>query len=264
MKIYCCQFDIAWEDKTANFETVRNLFADAKPASGSLVLLPEMFATGFSMNVADIAEERLDGPTLHFLSQCAEEFGIYLIGGFVSSGAGGKGHNQLAIFGPGGQRVADYVKIHPFSYGEESRYYAGGGRICQFAWAGANVSPFICYDLRFPEIFRIAVRDGTEIFTVIANWPQARQPHWLVLLRARAIENQAYVAAVNRIGSDPRLAYGGRSQIIDPRGEILADAGEGAGVINAEINLPELRKYRADFPVLTDMRGEFLGPRQSW
>jgi omega-amidase len=262
MKIYCCQFDIAWEDKAANYRTVHDLLTAAKPTSGSLILLPEMFATGFSMNVAGVAEDPIDGPTLHFLSQCAEELGIYLMGGFVSVGSDGKGQNQLAIFGPRGERIGDYAKIHPFSYGEESRHYAGGDRISRFAWADAKVSPFICYDLRFPEIFRIAVRDGTEIFTVIANWPQPRESHWLALLRARAIENQAYVAAVNRVGADPKVAYNGHSQIIDPRGNILADAGEDACVISAEIDLQSQRDYRKQFPALADMRGEFLGPPQ--
>ena len=118
-----------------------------------------------------------------------------------------------------------------------------------------TVAPATCYDLRFPELFRKAVARGAEVLTIIACWPAARQEHWLTLLRARAIENQCYVAGVNRIGSDPSgLAYSGRSQIIDPRGAVLADGLDGEGPIRAEANLAELRRYRRDFPALEDIR----------
>jgi predicted amidohydrolase len=124
------------------------------------------------------------------------------------------------------------------------------------------VSPFICYDLRFPEIFRISTRGGAEILVVIANWPQAREMHWLALLRARAIENQCYVAGVNRVGRDPNVEYSGRSVIIDPRGEIMADAGNKQLIISTEFDLSALRDYRRQFPALTDIRPEFLGSTQ--
>src|SRR5690606_28262256 len=111
--------------------------------------------------------------------------------------------------------------------------------IC-FSWQGFTVAPFICYDLRFPEIFRHAVQRGANLIPVIACFPQARELHWMALLRARAIENQLYIAGVNRCGSDPKLAYSGRSMIIDPKGEILADAGNGESVIGAEVSLSDL------------------------
>lgn len=260
MKICCCQVNIIWEDKTANYAAVRQLMCSDKPQAGSLVLLPEMFATGFSMNVAGIAEDRINGSTSRFLAECAKEFSVFMMGGFVSLGPDGKGRNELAIFDPDGLRVCDYTKIHPFSYGEESCHYSGGSQIRSFAWAGATVSPFICYDLRFPEIFRIATREGAGILVVIANWPQAREMHWLTLLRARAIENQCYVAGVNRVGHDPNVEYSGRSLIIDPCGEIIADAGNEQRIISAEIDLSALRAYRCQFPALNDMRQEFLGP----
>jgi len=120
------------------------------------------------------------------------------------------------------------------------------------------VAPFVCYDLRFPEVFRIAAARGAQLLAVIANWPSAREAHWLTLLRARAIENQAYVAGVNRCGEDPRLRYTGRSVIIDPRGEVLADAGSDEAVITADIDLADLEEYRRSFPALADMRRELL------
>ncbi len=259
MNIYCCQLDIVWEDKEANYRKVEALLVAARPHRDSLVLLPEMFATGFSMNVAGIAEDSADGPTVQFLSRQAAELGVYLVGGFATRGGDGMGRNVLAVFGPDGRRAADYTKIHPFSIGEESRHYAGGDRVRTFAWATATVAPFICYDLRFPEVFRHATRAGAEVIVAIANWPAARAEHWVTLLRARAIENQAYVAGVNRCGNDPKLAYTGRSSIVDPHGNTLADAGAEERVIGAEIDLPALREYRQRFPVLRDMRPTFLG-----
>jgi predicted amidohydrolase len=121
-------------------------------------------------------------------------------------------------------------------------------------WHDFQVAPFVCYDLRFPEIFRAAVKQETGLFVVIANWPSAREEHWLALLKARAIENQAYVLGVNRCGDDPKLHYSGRSQLIDPRGAILADAGESEGVISAELDLKALEEYRSSFPALADMK----------
>jgi len=118
------------------------------------------------------------------------------------------------------------------------------------------VAPFICYDLRFPELFRMAVRQGAQLYVVIANWPASRVHHWVTLLQARAIENQAYVVGVNRCGSDPKVAYAGRSLVVSPRGVILADAGGGERVLSAELDLAALQAYRAEFPVLQDMRWE--------
>ena len=123
-----------------------------------------------------------------------------------------------------------------------------------FHWRDFAVSPFICYDLRFPEHFRVAARRGAQLITVIASWPVARIQHWVTLLQARAIENQAYVAGVNRCGTDPKLSYNGRSLIVSPRGDILADAGNGECVISAGLNLKELLAYRAELPFLADMR----------
>jgi len=259
MNIYCCQLDIVWEDKAANFRKAEALLDRARPLRDSLVLLPEMFATGFSMNVEVIAEDPADGPTVQFLSRQAAKLGVYLVGGFVTRGDDGMGRNVLAVFGPDGKRVADYTKIHPFSVGSESQHYVGGENVCTFAWNGATVSPFICYDLRFPEVFRAGMRGGAEILTVIANWPKPRIEHWVTLLRARAIENQAYVAGINRCGNDPKLEYVGRSIIVDPHGNILADAGSEETVISAAVDLAALREYRRWFHVLEDARPKFLG-----
>ncbi|HYV27882.1 MAG TPA: carbon-nitrogen family hydrolase [Candidatus Eisenbacteria bacterium] len=256
MKIYCCQFDIAWENKPANCAKVRSLLADTKPLPGSLVLLPEMFATGFSMNVSGIAEGK-SSPTAEFLAQTAREFGVFLLGGLVTKSTDGRGLNQAVAFSPDGKELARYNKIQTFTLGGETANYAAGNEIVTFTWQNIVVAPFICYDLRFPELFRLAARRGPELFTVIAEWPVMRIHHWVALLQARAIENQAYVAGVNRCGRDPKLIYNGRTLIVSPRGEILVDAGDGERVISAELNLDDLRTYRKEFPALPDMRQDY-------
>lgn len=257
MRIAGIQLDIAWENKQANHAKVRALVAAAKLASGTLVLLPEMFSTGFSMNADSIAEGTAR-ETERFLEALAKEFDVTVMGGVVNMGSDGRGRNQSLAVAPDGSTLARYAKIHPFSFGEETKHYAGGTEVVLFQHAGFEVAPFVCYDLRFPEIFRAAAKRGAQLLTVIANWPQPREEHWLALLKARAIENQAYVVGVNRCGRDPKLAYSGRSQVIGPKGEILADAGTSEGVLQAEIELGPLLEWRKAFPALADMKPAWL------
>jgi len=248
------QFDIAWENKAANFETVRRMLAEAAPEKDSLVVLPEMFATGFSMNTEAIAEAA-GGETEQFLSQMARDFGVCMIGGAAIRGRDGRARNKALVFSPTGELLAFYAKMQPFAPGGEAQHYAAGERPVTFRWADCVVSPFICYDLRFPEIFReAAATHRPELYVLIASWPEKRINHWETLLKARAIENQAYVVGVNRIGNDPYYAYNGQSAIIDPHGLVLADAGERVGCIGAKLDLPTLRKYREGLPFLADMR----------
>jgi omega-amidase len=252
MKVYCCQTDISWENKAANFKRARALLEKDRPEPGSLVVLPEMFATGFSMNVAGIAEDVSPGSE-QFLKEIATGFQVFVVGGIVSRGLDGRGLNEALVISPNGQEVARYAKIHPFSLGGELDNYTRGKTIVSFDWHGIKVVPFICYDLRFPEIFRSAVREGAEMFVVIANWPNKREQHWVTLLHARAIENLAYVVGVNRAGTDPKFVYPGRSMIIDPHGTALVDAGPAEKIISAEINATAVRSWRRDFPALKDI-----------
>ncbi|HEX5446549.1 MAG TPA: nitrilase-related carbon-nitrogen hydrolase, partial [Pirellulales bacterium] len=161
-----------------------------------------------------------------------------------------------AAFGPTGALVARYAKLQPFTLADETKHYEAGGSVVTFPWQGFSVAPFVCYDLRFPELFRASVRRGAELMVVIANWPQSREAHWLALLRARAIENQSYVLGVNRAGDDPHLRYGGHSLLVDPRGETVIEAGSGPQVLSAEIERATLVDYRRDFPALGDMRSD--------
>jgi len=258
MQIIAVQPDIVWEDKPANFARVRELLAAGSVAPGALIVLPEMFATGFSMNVAGIAEPE-DGPTHRFLAELAAQYKSAVVGGVVTRAADGRGLNQAVAFDPTGKLLARYSKIHPFSFAGETKHYAGGNGVVLFEWGGFKIAPFVCYDLRFPEVFRHATRQGAELLLAIANWPEARDSHWRALLPARAIENQCYLVGVNRVGTDPHVRYAGHSVVLDPKGEPIAKGGSQPEVLGAVIEREPLVTYREKFPALHDVRGEFLG-----
>lgn len=252
MKVYCCQLDIVWENKAENFKKVRALLKASPPEPGSLFVLPEMFSTGFTMNVAAAVTKEGD-ETYQFISGISRDFGIYTVAGIVSKAANGLGLNEAIVLSPKGDLVVRYAKIHPFTLGGELKNYSRGTNIVSFEWNGMKVVPFVCYDLRFPEVFRTAVKQGAEMFVVIANWPNRRERHWTTLLEARAIENLAYVVGVNRAGTDPKHVYSGRTMIFDYHGRLLSDAGSDEGIISAEIEKKEVIQWRKDFPALEDI-----------
>jgi predicted amidohydrolase len=255
MNVACCQFDIAWEDKPANYLRVERRVREANLAPGTLLLLPEMFATGFSMN-ADAIAEPVNGRTAAFLANLARENGIHVLGGVVlaNDDTTQRPHNEALLFAPTGEQLCRYAKVHRFRFAGEDKHYAAGDAPLSCVIDGWTVQPTICYDLRFPELYRAPNVRGAELICVIANWPAARDSHWMALLKARAIENQAYVAGVNRCGRDPNVEYSGHSQIISPRGQVIEDAGDRDAVIQAELDLDKLREYRAKFPALSDVR----------
>lgn len=255
MRVACCQLDIAWEDKPANYRRVEQLVSGADLAPGTLLLLPEMFATGFTMHAAAVAET-VDGPTADFAAELARRWRVFVEAGVViCEASAARPRNECLVFDPQGRLLARYAKTHLFSFAGEPEHYAAGPGPVVFDWHGAHVAPAICYDLRFPELFRAVIARGAELLSLIACWPAPRQAHWLALLAARAIENQCFVAATNRCGRDPSgLEYAGRSQILDPRGTVLADAGSQECVIQAEVDLEAQRRYRQEFPALKDIR----------
>lgn len=177
------QLNCAWEDKPANFARVRSLVEAAKPGAGSLIVLPEMFATGFSNNLS-VTIEPEDGPTLDFLRDLADTHDCHVMAGLVTPGEGGKGRNQAVAVCPSGEVLARYTKMQPFSLGGETSCHEKGAAPVIFEWHGFRVAPLICYDLRFPEIAREAVRCGAEVLVYIASWPIKRQQHWITLLRS--------------------------------------------------------------------------------
>lgn len=253
MHIVACQFDIAWEDRRKNFARIRSLLSGQTAPPGSLIFLPEMFASGFTMDVDAAADTA--GDTMRFLGDLARSYQSAVVAGIVGRHADGRGLNQAVALGPDGRELARYTKMHPFTPAGESGHYAAGDTVVTFKHGGFTVAPLICYDLRFPERFREAVVLGAEVLVVIANWPAARAAHWTALLAARAIENQAYVVGVNRIGRDPAHAYPGLSTVIDPKGDVLAFADDTPTALHADLDRDALLAYRRALPFLQDMRG---------
>lgn len=256
VRAHLVQTDIAWEDKAENHRRVAGLVRSAGVRPGDLVVLPELFDTGFSFNLATTADR--DGSTLAFVRSLASELGATVQGSRTVMGPEGKGRNRATIAGPDGSVLVEYDKIHPFSFGKETAHFVGGDRIATYAWASGSartvVCPAVCYDLRFPELFRHGLRAGAEVMALGANWPAARASHRRALTIARAIENQAFVLCVNRAGSDPHQAYGGESLAVGPKGEVLAEAGDGACVLSVELDLAALRDWRTTFPAWRDAK----------
>jgi len=255
MRAHLVQFDIAWEDKPVNHARIRDLLAGVRIDRGDLVVLPEMFDTGFSINTEKTHDA--DGLSVGFLRALASEYGAFVTGSVtVLEGPGGLARNRSLSIAPDGSTAASYDKIHPFSLGREHERFEAGRTTSSFAWKAAQgelcVFPTVCYDLRFPELFRAGTLRGAEAYTVIANWPDTRIEHWRTLLRARAIENLAYVFAVNRTGSDPHLSYNGRSAVIAPNGEVLEEIGDEERVASVQIEPDRVRDWRAGFPALID------------
>lgn len=255
MRVAALQFDIVWEDKKANHRIIDDMLSAADLKQGTYVLLPELCDTGFSFDLDKIVDEQ----TLPWASDLAKRLKIWLQPGFARIGSDGKGRNCTAIISPIGDVLGIYEKLHPFTYGREGEYYSGGSELLVASCNGVSICPTICYDLRFPELWRVATLAGTELFAIGANWPAARQTHWKSLIIARAIENQAYVLSANRIGEDISLQYQGGSILVSPKGEIIAEAQSEAVVLQAELDLSALISWRKDFPALKDIKQSLLG-----
>jgi omega-amidase len=259
MQIVGVQLDIAWEDPPANHAKVEAMLAGANLQPGAMVVLPEMFTTGFTMNLSPVTMCAVESQ--EFLCELAKRLQVTILAGLAMPPVYRLGRNRALAFSPEGKIIASYTKLHPFSLGGEHKSFEPGTELVTFPWQGFTVAPFVCYDLRFPEIFRHAARRGANLTLVIANWPIARAEHWLTLLRARAIENQAYVVGVNRVGRDPNTLYGGRSIVVDPMGVVRADAGAEESVLIVDIDLDFVQQTRERLPFLQDLRDDFIPPR---
>jgi predicted amidohydrolase len=248
------QSQIAWEDPPANFGRLRPWIARAAAAGARLLAFPEMYASGFSMAAERIAEAP-DGPSTRFLVEEAARHRLWLAGSVaVRSAPGGKPFNTLVLAGPDGREPVRYRKIHPFTFAGEHEHYAAGTEHVVVDVEGLRLGLFVCYDLRFADEFW-AVAQDVDAYLVVANWPERRRHHWTTLLQARAIENQAYVIGVNRVGEGNQLNYTGDSRIFDPWGEMLAGAAGEETLLLADLDPARVKAARETFPVLRDRRG---------
>ncbi|MCK6575399.1 carbon-nitrogen family hydrolase [Myxococcota bacterium] len=249
-RIVGVQMDLAWEAPQTNFERAEARIAAAVAGGARFVALPEMFATGFSMRSQPMAAHA--DATIHFLSAQARRHGIDLVGGFADP-CPALPRNAAAHYGPDGDERARYHKIHPFSLAREQEHFGGGDRLFVTTVDGLRICTVICYDLRFPEIFR-AMADRTDVFVVIANWPEARRDAWSTLLRARAIENQCFVLGVNRVGEGNGLVYAGDSALVGPLGDVRAQASACEALVGGEVTADEVKDVRRRFGFLADRR----------
>lgn len=251
MIVAALQTEIVWEDPQANFARLRPKLSAAAAAGARLVVLPEMYACGFSMNTEVIAE-LADGPSVRFLAEQAREHGLWICGSIPirSTPTAERPANTLVLAGPGGEQHR-YAKRHPFTFANEHAHYVAGELDLNVSIEGLRVSAMICYDLRFADDFWV-LAERTDIYIVVANWPQKRREHWQTLLRARAIENQAWVVGLNRVGHGGGIDYSGDSMIIDPWGEIVCAASRDPTMLLADLDGERVREARAKFPVLQD------------
>ena len=253
MKIALAQMNMFWCDKEENKTKCVEFLKKAQSVKADLILFPEMTLTGFSMDIHCVAEE--DNSTLNWFKEQAQSFNLNVGFGYVKK-EGNKGLNIFSMISNTGTVLSKYTKLHPFSFASETDYYTSGDEIVFTKITEFLTSTFICYDLRFPEVFQIA-STKSELITIIANWPKVRRDHWITLLKARAIENQCYVAAVNRVGTGNKIEYVGDSMIIDPQGNILATSYNNEELIVADIDLEEVHKLRNSFKVKDDRRNDF-------
>ncbi len=248
MRLSVIQSDLAWESKSLNLNNLEKLLL---PLTGKtdMVILPEMFNTGFSMNVSSLSE-KADGKTFRWMYDISHSEKFAVCGSYIVN-EGKLFYNRWVFVGPEGEYYC-YDKRHTFSMGEEDQFISSGRSRLIFNFCGFRISPYICYDLRFPVWSRN--RKDTDLIIYSANWPKARRDVWNILLKARAIENQCFVAGSNRIGVDGNgITYSGDSSIIDPKGEIVSIADSGLEqCITADISIEDLMEFRKKFPVLND------------
>jgi predicted amidohydrolase len=252
LRVAVVQHDIAWESRDATLAQLGPKVAAATAAGARLVVLSEMFAVGFSMRT-DVTAEPTDGPTTQWLRDRAREHDTWICGTVpVRSDDNPLPYNTFVLAAPDGA-LHSYRKIHPFTYGGERAVFAAGQEVVTVEVDGVRVTPFVCYDLRFADVFWQAAAD-TDLYCVSANWPDTRRRHWSALLVARAIENQAFVAGCNRVGSGGKLAYAGDSAVISPMGDVLASAAEVETTLLVDVDPARVAEVRERFPFATDRR----------
>jgi predicted amidohydrolase len=260
MRIAVVQHDIVWCEREVNFDRLSERIAEAAANDADVVVLSETFSTGFAVTDERFAEPE-NGPSSQFLRTMAVDHGLWVGGSCpevpaqdaVGDGVvDGRPANTFVLAGADGT-VHRYRKIHPFTFGGEDRHVRPGDELVTVNIDGLRVSMFVCYDLRFSNEFWNVAHE-TDMYLIPANWPAARREHWMTLLRARAIENQAYVVGCNRVGEGGGLVYSGDSCVIGPFGEELAVAGDGETILYADVSAANVVEVRDRFRFLQDRR----------
>jgi omega-amidase len=253
LRVALGEYDTGWHDPATSLARAERVVRDATAAGAALVVLPEMCTTGFTMDAATYAEP-LEGASVRELRRVAREAGVSLVAGValrecIAPGKGERAVNAALVIGKDGAVHALYRKQRVFAYAGEDETYAAGTEPVIVSVDGVRIAPFVCYDLRFPELFR-RVAAGVDAIVVIANWPAVRRTHWDTLIRARAIENQCYVVAVNRTGEGGGLSYDGGSAAFDPWGDPMITSSSDLRCV--ELDPRRVRAVREQYPFLRD------------
>lgn len=256
LKIACLQLDIAFGDPHANYAYVEAKLNEAIRAKPDIIVLPELWDTGYDLTrLDDIADP--DGVRVKRLcSHYAKTNAVYIVAGSIAQKTEQGFTNTMYVFDQDGQSIAQYSKLHLFKLMDEHLYLQPGEQTNLFSIGQTLCAGVICYDIRFPEWIRVHTNAGAEVLFVVAQWPAPRLAHWKALLTSRAIENQCYVVACNRVGSDPNNIFGGHSLIIDPWGNIIAEAGEHEEMLTGSIELALVKEIRSQIPIFADRRPE--------
>jgi len=245
------QYDPVWENKEASQKKITALMPRLD-SDVSLIIFPELTLTGFTMRSKKFAEE-LGGKSINFFSHLANKYSTHVIAGFIES----ESHqffNSLVHLNDVGEIVAKYHKIHPFSFTGEERHFGSGTKPVITKIGNINIGLSICYDLRFPELYRHYAKNRVDLIIDIANWPRDRIEHWYSLLKARAIENQSYVIGVNRVGRDKANNYEGWSTAFHPDGKELICIRNETSITNVHIIKEDVEEIREKFPFLNDIK----------
>jgi predicted amidohydrolase len=250
MKIALTQYSPDWEAKEANKEKIISLLNEVDEAE--LLIFPEMTLTGFTMKSKEMSET-IQGDSFRFFSSIAKEKSVNIFAGIIERRKNLL-YNTLIHIKPDGELCKLYRKIHPFTYSGENKYFDAGVKPAYTKIKNWKIGLSICYDLRFPELYRKYGKRKTHLIVNIANWPDTRIEHWRTLLKARAIENQCYVAGVNRVGKDPKLNYVGFSSVFDPMGKEIAAIENDERVIIVDIEKNYVDEVRKKFPFLDDIK----------
>ncbi|MFJ7151055.1 carbon-nitrogen family hydrolase [Streptomyces sp. NPDC100445] len=264
------------EDESVDARRLRAAALVREQAGADLVVLPELWTTGaFAYDDFGREAEPLQGPTYRAMAEAARDAGVWLHAGSiperdVSGGGPGAGdgtlYNTSLVFSPSGELAASYRKIHRFGFDKGEAVLMGAGReLVTVRLPGTTIGVATCYDLRFPELFRALVDAGAETLVVSAGWPERRRGHWTLLARARAVENQAFVLACATAGTHAGVPQAGHSIVVDPWGEVLAEAGPDEEVLTVDLDPAKVSTTREQFPALKDrVLGLQAPPRQVW
>lgn len=257
MRIALGQLNMVWENRQLSLQKAERLMEQASAQKADIIFFPEMSLTGFSMNLEKIGENGAASETVELMKELACRYRIAVGFGWAALPEPGqeKGTNRFSLLDKDGRVLAEYAKLHPFRYGGEADVYRGGDQLVTVPFCGHQISLFVCYDLRFPEIFQ-AVSDQSDLMVVIADWPASRRDHWLTLLKARAIENQAYVAGVNCVGDIDGLSYCGDSSVFDPLGQMIGTLYGQEGIVVCDIG-EDAGPLRHKFQMKKDRRNDF-------